>query len=320
MSTHRMSESVLLKNLVVILLLFLALLAPFVGSVTLDPASIFDTQTLSHQIFWELRLPRVLIAFFAGAVLALSGLLFQSLFRNALMTPYTLGISSGATLGVGVGILIGMNTALFGFFGALSSIGLLLLLSRRLRSGESLLLMGIALSFFYSAALMAVYLSSSAMQAHTLIRYTMGSLAIVGMENVTPTALAALLLLMLMVAQRHALQLLAIGEDAATLKGVPVGRTLLGLLLGASLAIGILISVTGPIGFVGLVVPHVVRRLYRQSIPNLLLPTALLGGLFLIGADLAARLLGGASGEIPIGIVTALLGAPFFVLLVLRRG
>ena len=95
---------------------------------------------------------------------------------------------------------------------------------------------------------------------------------------------------------------------------------LLRLLLGASLAIGILISVTGPIGFVGLVVPHVVRRLYRQSIPKLLLPTALLGGLFLIAADLAARLLGGVSGEIPIGIITALLGAPFFVFLVLRRG
>ena len=153
----------MIKASLIALLLLLTLVSPFVGSVSLDLETVFETGTIAHQIFFELRLPRLVLAFFSGALLALSGWLFQTLFRNGLMTPYTLGISGGAVLGTGIATVLGFSSlvfgvsfsAFFGFMGALSSVALLLWLSRYIpdKEGNSLLLLGIALSFFFSATL-----------------------------------------------------------------------------------------------------------------------------------------------------------------------
>jgi len=303
--------------------------SPFVGAASLNISELFTPQSLTCNIFFELRLPRVLFAFAAGSILGLSGLLFQTLFRNALMTPYTLGISSGAVLGAGIALKLGLGTLIFGiasmsffgFFGALLSVFLLLYLAQFLRSGaqESLLLLGIALSLFYTAALMIVFYLGSAMQNDMLIRFTMGSLSIIGWQSPILLSFVAFLLLGGLYLYRFELALLSISEHQAQLKGVNTKRVTLILLLLSSLGIGILVSISGPIGFVGLIVPHIVAKIYPQTISRRILKTALFGGFFLVFCDTLTRGLQTQS-ELPIGIVTALIGGPFFIYLILTKG
>lgn len=306
----------------------LFIISPFVGAVNLDIANILNTSSMDANIFYNLRLPRLLFAFFTGTILALSGLLFQTLFRNALMTPYTLGISSGAVLGVGIAIKLGLTTlifgigaiTLFGFLGAFFTVILLIYLSQFLRSSqqESLLLLGIALSLFYSAALMVIFYLGSSVQNDMLIRFTMGSLSIIGWQSPLLIGVVTVLLLAFVYAYRFELQLLSISSDAASLKGVDTKKVTLLLLGVASLSIGILVGISGPIGFVGLIIPHIITKLYPTTVERRLLKTALFGGLFLVACDMLSRVIQTQS-ELPIGIVTAFIGAPFFVYLIISQ-
>ena len=315
------------KWLLLALLLLLTLASPFLGSVAIDLGNIFDPDSVSSQIFFELRLPRLLLAFGAGAVLSLSGWLFQTLFRNGLMTPYTLGISGGAVLGTGIATVLGLNTlvigisfgALFGFAGALASVALLLWLSRYIpdKEGNSLLLLGIALSFFFSASLMVLLAVASAMESHTILLYTMGSLSTLGYNEAVTVALGASALLFFLYTKRFELAILGVNEEHARLKGIDTRRLTFLLLLLSSLVIGITISVTGPIGFVGLIIPHMVRRLSHLANHRLILPVAFFGGLFLAACDTLSRL-PQLQSEIPIGIVTAFIGGPFFIYLIIK--
>jgi iron complex transport system permease protein len=318
----------MIKNLTAALLIIILAIAPFIGTVPLNLPNLFTPGTLSHQIFFELRLPRLLMAFMAGATLSLAGLLFQSLFRNVLMTPYTLGVSSGAVLGAGIAIKLGIGTlffglaaiTFFGFLGALLTVLLLLWLSRFLthERSNSFLLLGIALSFFYTSALMIVYYLSSVVESHMLIRFTMGSLSVIGYTSALIVTFTTLLLLGVLHVKRYELHLLALSEEQARLKGLDCERLRLRLLIVASLSVGVLVSLTGPIGFIGLVVPHIVRTLYRRNITELIMPAFFMGGLFLVACDVAARLLSVGS-EIPIGIITSLIGGPFFIYLIISK-
>ena len=318
----------MIKALIWIFALGILLFSPFVGAVTLHLGDIFHPSTLSAQIFYDLRLPRVIFAFFSGLILALSGLLFQNIFRNPLMTPYTLGISSGATLGAGIAIKLGLSSlifgvaalSLFGFIGALVTIFLLLYLSRFLRGSAqtSLLLLGIALSLFYTSALMLVFYLGNTIQNDMLIRFTMGSLSIIAWQSPILLALIGTFLTALVYAYRFELQLLGINEESAKLKGVASKKVIFWLLSSASLAIGVLVSIAGPIGFIGLIVPHIVAKLYPQTIEKRIIKTALFGGFFLVFCDTLSRALPTQS-ELPIGIITALIGGPFFIYLIIQR-
>ena len=309
-------------------LLFILILSPFIGAVNLDINTIFDFNSLASTIFFELRVPRVLFAFFAGSILALSGLLFQTLFRNALMTPYTLGISSGAVLGAGIAIKLGLGTfvfgiaaiSIFGFLGAILTVFLLIYLSQFLRSGQhqSLLLLGIALSLFYTSALMVIFYLGDAMQNDMLIRFTMGSLSVIGWQNPIVLGLIAFILFFTVYLYRFELQLLSISEHQAYLKGINTKRVTLILLMISSLGIGTLVSISGPIGFVGLIVPHMVVKLYPSTVSFRIVKTALFGGFFLVLCDTITRGLQTQS-ELPIGIVTALIGGPFFIYLIITK-
>ncbi len=315
------------KTLLWSVLLFLALLSPFAGIATVELGALFEPASLSHRIFFDLRLPRILLAFMVGGSLALAGLLFQSLFRNALMTPFTLGVSGGAVLGAGIAIKLGLGLAfgisaisLFGFGGALFTIVLLIFLSRYLLKArqESLLLLGIALSFFYSSALMVLFYISSFTETATIMRFTMGSLTIVGYSSLLPIFVATLVLLALLWFKRFELQLLALGDEQASLKGINIRALSYTLLLVTSIVIGIVVSLTGPIGFIGLIVPHMARRIYQRSLLFLIIPVFFLGGLFLLACDTLTRFLS-SSSEIPIGILTALIGGPFFIYLIISK-
>jgi iron complex transport system permease protein len=318
----------MIKTTLWIGLVVIVLLSPFLGAVDLSIEDIVHLKGLSAQIFYELRLPRVFFTFFAGAVLALSGLLFQTLFRNPLMTPYTLGISSGATLGAGVAIKLGLNSlffgigavTLFGFLGALLTIFLLLYLAQFLKGSQqsSLLLLGIALSLFYSAALMLIFYLGNTIQNDMLIRFTMGSLSIIGWQSPLVLGSVAFFLTLALYAYRFELQLLAVSQESAKLKGVESQKVTLILLLISSFAIGILVSISGPIGFVGLIVPHIVAKLYPLTVERRIFKTALFGGFFLVVCDTISRTLPSQS-ELPIGIITALIGGPFFIYLIITN-
>lgn len=316
------------KFLVWFFLIAIFVISPFIGAVPLEINEVFDFSTLSSKIFFELRVPRVLFAFFAGVILALSGLLFQTLFRNALMTPYTLGVSSGAVLGAGIAIKLGLGTLLFGisavhlfgFFGAILTVLLLLYLAKFLKNAqhESLLLLGIALSLFYTSALMIIFYLGDAMQNDMLIRFTMGSLSIIGWQNPLIAGFIASLLTMVIYIYRFELQLLGISDESAKLKGLDTKKATRVLLLISSFAVGTLVSISGPIGFVGLITPHIVLKIYPSTVNARIFKTALFGGFFLVFCDTITRSLQTQS-EVPIGIVTALIGGPFFIYLIIRK-
>ncbi|MBU0631712.1 iron ABC transporter permease [bacterium] len=316
------------KFIIWIFLIIVILVSPFIGAVDLHLSDIFDASNLANSIFFDIRLPRVLFAFFAGAILAVSGLLFQTLFRNALMTPYTLGISSGAVLGAGIAIKLGISTLIFGIFGisffgflgSLLTLVLLIYLARFLKNShqESLLLLGIALSLFYTSLLMVIFYLGSAVQNDMLLRFTMGSLSIIGWEYPIFISVVAFLLILIIYMYRFELQLLSISDEGAKLRGVDTKRVTLILLAFSSFCVGILVSISGPVGFVGLVVPHIVAKIYPQSVNRRILKTAVFGGGFLLFCDTLTRAVSTQS-ELPIGIITALIGGPFFIYLIISR-
>lgn len=304
--------------------LIILLCAPFFGEIPLDMARIFDASSSSYMLFWEIRLPRVLIAFFSGATLSLAGVIFQTIFRNPLTTPFTLGVASGATLGTAVAIIFFGGIMLwqyaFSFVGALLTVFVLFLVSKALRATQtnSLLLVGIALSFFYSATLMVLYYLSDFQQSYSITRFTMGSLNIVGLELFYPLAVVSLLFLATTLIYRKELRVLLVSLDFAFLRGVDVNKTIMKFLLISSLAVAISVSIVGPIGFVGLIIPHIIKTVYRRSSDRLILPIYFYGGLFLVFCDLIARNLG-TSSDLPIGVITSFIGGPFFIYLILRK-
>lgn len=308
--------------------IILLLLSPLSGITELDFSRLLDLDAPTSMIFWDIRVPRTLVAFFSGAALALCGLVFQTLFHNPLATPYTLGVSGGATLGTALAIKLNLTytllfistVSLFGFLGALLTIILLLLFASRVQvlGYHSLLLVGIALSFFFSSLILIILYLGTFVETHTIIRYTMGSLSLSGYQPVLGSALAAFLTLMVVIYYARELELLSISEQNAHLRGVDTKKVGSVLMVLLSLAVGILVSITGPIGFVGLIIPNLVRFMDKRSIQKLLVKTFFTGGVFLACCDALARTLGGES-EIPIGIVTAFFGAPFFIYLVIYR-
>jgi iron complex transport system permease protein len=314
-----------MKLFIFLVSLIVLAVAPFVGETPLEMGKILDANAMEYLLFWDLRVPRVLVAFFSGAILALGGLVFQAVFRNSLTTPFTLGVSSGATLATAIGIVflpasLAALSYLFSFAGAFSTILLLFLFARTLSATQtnSLLLIGIALSFFYSAALMVVYYLSDLEQSYSIIRFTMGSLNIVGFITLYPVIAAALILLAVVSNYKKELKLILTSHENAFLKGIEIKKINLILLLAVSLSVGVCVSVVGPIGFIGLVIPHIIRLVYKKSSEKLIVPVFYYGGVFLVLCDLIGRNLGAVS-EVPIGVVTSFIGGPFFIYIILRR-
>lgn len=314
-----------IKFFMLILSFCILAISPFVGETSLQISKIFDPDASDYMLFWDLRVPRVVTAFFGGAILSLGGLVFQAVFRNALTTPFTLGVSSGATLATAIAIVflppsLFAFSYFFSFLGALFTVLFLFVFAKALRTTQtnSLLLIGIALSFFYSAALMVVYYLSDLVQSYSILRFTMGSLNVVGFSSFYPMMTASVLLLLVVLRYKRELKLLLTSYDNAFLKGVEIKKLNLILLTFVSISVGVCVSVIGPVGFIGLVIPHIVRLIYKQSSDKLILPVFFYGGVFLALCDLVARNLG-ATSEVPIGVVTSFIGGPFFIYIILRR-
>ena len=303
------------------------LLTPLVGSHPIAPGDVLCADSAALTIFWQIRLPRVLLALLAGGALAISGLGFQTLFRNPLAEPYTLGVSGGAALGAVLalraegGDFLGLSLVAFASFaGAVGATALIVGLALRRQGVETptLLLAGIAVSLSCSAIILFLQYLSDSTQTFRMVRWMMGGLAVVGYGEVLwllPCVLAGSAALLVL---RWELNLLLTGEELAASRGVDLARLRFRVLLATSLMIGALVAVAGPIGFVGLIVPHILRRFVGHD-HLFLAPACLLGGgAFLALCDVVARTVM-APAELPVGILTALLGGPFFLwLLVLR--
>ncbi len=312
-----------LKSIPILLSLVILLTAPFFGQIEINSLHIFDIRTMDYQIFWDLRFPRVVLAFFVGGILALSGLIFQIVFRNAMSTPFTLGVASGATLFTAIGIILGLGsilTSFVSFIGSLLTIILLFAIGKRFGGNQttSLLLVGIALSFFYSASLMILFFISNLEESYEIVRFTMGSLDIVGFDTLWLTGFASLLLLSIILKHKKELQIFLTSYEFAVLKGLNVKKVNYILLFTVSICVGICVSITGPIGFVGLIIPHILKIITKKTAHQLIIPIFFYGGIFLVLCDLIARNLG-SNSDIPIGVVTSFLGAPFFIYIILKR-
>lgn len=314
------------KTIIYTLSLGLILLAPFIGDFIINLSLINTIDSQDYMVFWDLRVPRVFLAFFCGAILSLSGLIFQTIFKNALITPYTLGVASGSTLFTALFIIFFPSYIYVfgGFLGAFLTIVLLFFISNRINQNSilvqtnSFLLVGIALSFFYSACLMLLFTVSNFEENYSIVRYTLGSLDIVGFNYVFPVAFASFVLLFMVYRYKKEMTLMLTSNENAFLKGVEVKKVNFILLLVVSFCVGICISFTGPIGFIGLVVPHIIKIVYKQSAYKLFWPVFFFGGVFLVLCDFISRNLI-ESSTLPIGVVTAFIGAPFFIYLIVRR-
>ncbi|MDQ7041008.1 MAG: iron ABC transporter permease [Rhodothermus sp.] len=284
---------------------------------------------VAERIVWQLRLPRVLMALLTGGGLAIVGVAMQALVRNPLAEPYILGLSSGASVGASLfylGLLPPLlsrtlSMPLAAFLGALLALTLVYLVARQngLLSITRLLLGGVAISaLMASITSFITFASPSPDKLRAVLFWLLGSFSGARWSLLPLPALAALLGLLGMLALTRPMDLLLLGEEPAAQLGVPVERAKRLLIFMAALVTGTLVAFSGTIGFVGLIIPHAVRALtgvpHRRVVPL----SFLLGAIFLIWADLAARLvLPGV--ELPVGVVTALCGVPFFLML-LRRG
>ncbi|MEA1996158.1 MAG: iron ABC transporter permease [Gemmatimonadota bacterium] len=303
-------------------------LAPFVGMENIPLESILESAAgdIKVEIFWKMRVPRVILAFCAGSALAVSGMAFQAIFRNPLATPFTLGVSSGAAFGatfyIRAGILIALpalsGQALFAFCGAILSILIVYGLTRAARgfSTATMLLAGVAVNFFFASLILFSQYMSDFTHSFRIIRWLMGEISTVGFKPVFTILPFVTVGSAVVFFYTHELNLMTLGEDIAISRGVNVGRIKTALFFATSLMVGSVVSMCGPIGFIGMMSPHICRLLIGPDHRWLTPATFIFGGLFLTLCDTLARTLI-APAEIPVGVITALLGGPFFLWLLL---
>ncbi|MEX1182471.1 MAG: iron ABC transporter permease [Gemmatimonadota bacterium] len=279
----------------------------------------------SRIIVLQLRLPRILLALLAGGGLALSGAVFQALLRNPLAEPYVLGIAGGSAVGAVAAVVLGFAIVpgvlpIAAFAGALLSIAVLFRIAigvGRVLDARVLLLAGVVAGAFFNAITLLLLTFADVESFRSAIFWTMGSLAGASWRSVGVLAAYVLPAALLLIALARPLDLLAIGEDTALYLGTRVERVKITAYVAASLLVAACVAVCGVIGFIGLIVPHALR-LVRGSDHAFLLPASMLGGgIFLLLADTAARTILGPA-ELPVGVVTAVVGVPLFLVL-LRR-
>jgi iron complex transport system permease protein len=313
-----MKRSVLLSLAVMLLV---ALTAPLAGSSHVELGRAFQGASPDFEIFFYARLPRVLLALLGGAGLAVTGVLFQCMLRDPLAEPYTLGVSSGSSLGAVLAICLGFRTT---GFAALMGASLVLLLvlgmavqGRRV-SSFTLLLTGVTMTNMSFAVILFLHNLANFAQAFAISRWLMGGIDEVEYSTLAWLALAIVPVCALVTAWAPKWNLLAIGDDWAGSRGVsPAALTAAGYVAG-SLLTGLITALTGPIGFVGLIVPHALRLRFGAD-HRVLLPCAfLLGGAFLCLCDTLSRTVL-APTQIPVGVITALCGGPFFLWLLRSR-
>lgn len=288
----------------------------------LDPCPI---QT-AHSVVWDIRLPRAIMGLLAGAVLAIAGATLQGVLRNPLVSPFTIGVSSAASFGAALAIVLGFK--LFGvqtyvvtanaFVFAVLAVALALGIAKlRGMTSESVILAGIALMYLFSAGITLLQYIAREWQLVALVRWVMGDLSVADWGRV---AIAAPAILVCVPLFKYAwdLNALMMGDDVAMSLGTDPGKTRLYCALLSALAVALIVCSTGPIGFICLVTPHIVRFLVGSDYRFVLMGSAAAGPLLLLVADVAAKMVM-APSELPVGVLTSMIGVPFFLSLFFKR-
>jgi iron complex transport system permease protein len=323
-------------TLLIFFLLFIVTLCitPMIGSSEISLARAFSSSlaisnNVDANILFQVRLPRILLGALTGAALSVAGATFQALLRNDLAAPFTLGVSSGAALGAVIAIALNLNFAILGFsvislFSFTGSLGAIFLVFSlvRTRHGEFptavLLLAGVTANFFFAAMVMFIHYMADFSQSFRIIRWLMGGLDITDYKTILSVCPLVFLGIFILIFISRDMNLISTGVHSASSRGVNVERIQKVGFITASLITGIVVSTCGPIGFVGLIVPHIVRHFVGPDLRILIPSSMLFGASFLIICDTFARTLL-ASTEIPVGIITAMLGGPFFIWLLKRK-
>ena len=317
----------------VFLIITLAL-APLIGptSISISNALSFDNDLANNidaSILFVARLPRILLAAITGGALAVAGAVLQALMRNDLAAPITLGVSSGAAFGAVLAISLGLSFTVLGFssipiaafIGAIGAMFLVFGIVRS-RNGElptsMVLLAGVTVNFFFAAMVMFIHYLSDITQSFRIVRWLMGGLDITDYQTVFSICPLIILGLGVLMYLSRDLNLISTGTHSAMSRGVNVIKVQRMALVSAALITGAVVATSGPIGFIGLIVPHIVRLLIGPD-QRLLIPASLMfGATFLIICDTVARTIL-APTEIPVGVITAMLGGPFFIWLLRRQ-
>jgi iron complex transport system permease protein len=320
--------------LLAILLLAVSVIASGIGPYRIPPLDVL--WAILHRVeegsepgaidtvLFNIRLPRVVAAAFVGAALAAAGAAYQSLFRNPLVSPDILGVSTGAGLGAVIGILLGLPVILIqalGFGGGLLTVVIVAALARSLRGSSDVLVLvlaGIVVGALAGAAISLVkVLADPYDQLPAITFWLLGSLAGVKASDVAATVPVVLLGLAPLILLRWRIGILSLGDDEARTLGVEVGRLRLIVITAATLVTASVVAISGVIGWVGLMVPHMARLLVGPRFDRLLPAAILLGAAFMVGVDTLAR--SAARIEIPLGVLTAVIGGPAFVWLLARN-
>jgi iron complex transport system permease protein len=310
------------------------LLAPVIGPTPISLARVFNrsipfADNPDAQIFFIARLPRTLAGALVGALFAAAGVVFQGLLRNALATPFTLGVSTGAALGAVLAISFNWSISALGisaipvaaFVGSLVAVAIVYALAQARHRGLSttvLLLAGVTMNAFFSAMILFVQYFASFADVYRTLRWLMGDLDVSSYEPILAALPAAVVAFAFFAWLARPLNLLSLGPDSAESRGLDVTRAQRIAFFSASLATGAAVTVGGPIGFVGIIIPHLVRLLVGPDHRLVLPAAALFGAAFLVACDVIARVIF-APVELPVGIITAMIGGPFFLWLLIKK-
>lgn len=326
-----MKKNIFISSLIIFLSIVLIIFCPLFGANFISPFALLARDEVLLKIFVLLRLPRVLLGFFVGGILSLCGLVFQALFRNSLASPDMLGVSSGASfgavsyikLGVVSSFLYGLKNGLsyFAFLGAILAMVILFSAVAVKKEGAStafLLLLGIVLNFMFSAFTMIVQYSGGYIDTFRMMRWTMGGLHAINFSPILLVMIIAIFCILLCLLLAPTLDLILCGEELAQTRGVNVKGVKIIFLLVVSVAIAIVVSIAGPIGFVGLMCPHITKLILHTNHRALAINSFFIGGSFLVICDTLARVVT-APQELPVGVVTSCLGSLFLLFLLLRK-
>jgi iron complex transport system permease protein len=330
------TKPILLKRLLrvsfslLIILMAVMFLGLCIGPTQSSMRTVFQTifemrasDAMLHTIIWQIRLPRVLLSALVGAALSLGGLVFQALLRNPLAEPYILGISGGAAIGAIIGILMGFSrfpgVSLTSFAGSIATLFLILIMSsgQTILKKDALLLSGVMVNAFCAAVIMFLISMTQDTRLHNIIFWLMGDLSLGDMRQVGILAAILLPCFMLVFWLSNPMNLLLTGKELAQTMGVNITLVTVTLLVATSFMVSATVSYCGLVGFVGLVMPHLLRLVFGPD-HRVLVPACVLGGgTYMVVCDILARTLPN-QGEIPAGVITAMIGAPLFIYLLKR--
>ncbi|MFH1156219.1 MAG: iron ABC transporter permease [Pseudomonadota bacterium] len=322
---------ILVSGLLLVLLLVTLFLGLGIGSTSQGLGDVWNAlkgggaaDSTLDAIIWRIRLPRVLMAMMSGAVLSTGGLVFQALLRNPLAEPYILGVSGGSAIGAILGILLGLSrlpgVSILAFLGSMGTLFLVLIMSsgRAARNRDAMLLSGVVVNAFCSAVIMFLISLTQDSKIHTIMFWLMGDLSSSDLGQAGILAMSILPCFLIVFFLSHSMNLLLMGNEMAHSMGVNIRRVSGVLLVTASFMVSATVSHCGLMGFVGLVIPHIFRLALGPD-HRVLVPACILGGgSYMVLCDLLARWLP-RQGEMPVGVITAMIGAPLFIGL-LKRG